>query len=58
MFSISDADKENGFSFLVSLKTTSPYGSVKPLSKVLQVCIISVVKKRGSLVNDSLEAVK
>jgi len=45
MFSISDADKENGFSFLVSLKTTSPYGSVKPLSKVLQVCIISVVKK-------------
>lgn len=37
IFSISESDKENGFSFLVSLKQTSPHGSVKPLSKVLQV---------------------
>ena len=37
-FRFSDDEKKYGFSFLICLNTCSPYGNVKPLTKILQVC--------------------
>lgn len=37
-FCFSDDEKKYGFSFLICLNTCSPYGNVKPLTKILQVC--------------------
>ena len=33
----SPEEQEDGFSFLVLLKATPPYGTIRPLTKVLQV---------------------